>query len=391
VPPLWRVHVLFALIGVAEAALVPFVPLLLRERGFSSEDIGVLLAVMSLAAFAAGPFWGFAADLHLGREAALVGCAAMASVVSVLVYFAHDRVLLSLAVIALWAVRSPNASLADSIALDRLGEGRRTEYGRVRLWTSIGWAVAVMVWGAIIATSSYGVGALLYPVGTLLVVAWILFGVGRVGPARERPSWGFPRLRGSDLRNIRPLLAFLAALLLAQVSFAAGFNFSSLRIAGLGGGALLVATAASLQAVAEVPAMAWMTRLRAVFAPRHFYVAGCAIYALVLLFWALTKDPTSVAIARLVLGLGFALTYVGSVVVVDELVPPQLRATGQVAAKSVSFGIAPVIGALGGGLVYGHLGAPAMFVGAAVFAATAGVLTLQAESAAARRPPDPVR
>jgi len=28
----------------------------------------------------------------------------------------------------------------------------------------------------------------------------------------------------------------------------------------------------------------------------------------------------------------------------DELVPPQLRATGQVAAKGVSFGIAPAIG-----------------------------------------------
>jgi hypothetical protein len=158
--------------------------------------------------------------------------------------------------------------------------------------------------GAILATSSYVVGALLYPIGTLVVVAWILFGVVRAGPVGERPPSGGWRLRGSELRNVRPLLAFLTALLLAQVSFAAGFNFSSLRIAGLGGGALLVATAASLQAVAEVPAMAWMTRLRAVFAPRHFYVAGCGIYALVLLFWAVTKDPTSVAIAFFVVRAG---------------------------------------------------------------------------------------
>ena len=173
---------------------------------------------------------------------------------------------------------------------------------------------------------------------------------------------------------------FLAALFLAQTAFAAGFNFSSLRIAGLGGSALLVAVAASLQAWAEVPAMAWMTRLRGVVAARHFYVAGCGVYAAVLLFWAVATSPVSVAVARLVLGVGFALTYVGSVVVVDELVPSRLRATGQVAAKSVTFGLAPVAGALGGGLVYGHVSPRAMFLAAGVLAALAALVAAQASA-----------
>jgi PPP family 3-phenylpropionic acid transporter len=362
------------LVGVADATILPFIPLLLRERGFGSADIGLLLAGMALAGFATGPLWGYAADLRVGSEVVLAATCAAAGCVSVLVFFAQDWTLLVFAVIALWACRSSNASLADAIALDRLGEERRAEYGRVRLWTSIGWAAAVLVWGAVIETSTYGTAALLYPAALVGVVAWTLLGLGG-------RSVGIRRTERLPLRLVvRPLLVFLAALFLAQTAFAAGFNFSSLRIAGLGGSAFLVGVAASVQAWAEVPAMAWMTRLRGVAAARHFYVAGCGVYAAVLLFWAAATDPTSVALARLVLGVGFALTYVGSVVVVDELVPGRFRATGQVAAKSVTFGLAPVAGALGGGLVYGHLSPRAMFLAAGVFAVVAGLVASQASA-----------
>jgi PPP family 3-phenylpropionic acid transporter len=365
------------LVGVSDATILPFIPLLLHERGFGSADIGLLLAGMALAGFATGPLWGYAADLRVGSEVVLAATGAAAACVSVLVFFAHDRTLLAVAVVALWACRSSSASLADAIALDRLGAERRAEYGGVRLWTSIGWAAAVLVWGAIIETSAYGTAALLYPAALVGVVGWTLFGLGGRTALVSRPT-GAPLRR--ELVHVRPLLVFLTALFFAQTAFAAGFNFSSLRIAGLGGSAFLVAVAASLQAWAEVPAMAWMTRLRGVVAARHFYVGGCAVYAAVLLFWAVVTNPFSVALARLVLGVGFALTYVGSVVVVDELVPSRLRATGQVAAKSVTFGLAPVAGALGGGLVYGPVSPRAMFLAAGLFAAFAGLVASQASA-----------
>ena len=43
-------------------------------------------------------------------------------------------------------------------------------------------------------------------------------------------------------------------------------------------------------------------------------------------------------------------------------------------------------GALGGGLVYGHVGPSAMFLAAGVLAALAALVTLQVEAASARRP-----
>jgi MFS family permease len=79
----------------------------------------------------------------------------------------------------------------------------------------------------------------------------------------------------------------------------------------------------------------------------------------------------AITLLKLVIGVGFALTYVGTVVIADDLVPVHLRATGQGLAKAASFGLAPVLGTLGGGVVYDVFGPRAMFFAAAAIAVVA--------------------
>ncbi|MGZ4115254.1 MAG: MFS transporter, partial [Actinomycetota bacterium] len=57
---------LYCLFGAAGAAFIPFYALLLRDRGLSPDDIGLILAVTSLAGVVATPFWSHAADTRLG-------------------------------------------------------------------------------------------------------------------------------------------------------------------------------------------------------------------------------------------------------------------------------------------------------------------------------------
>jgi len=76
--------------------------------------------------------------------------------------------------------------------------------------------------------------------------------------------------------------------------------------------------------------------------------------------------------ATLVAGVGFAFVYVGSVVLVDDLVPPGLRGTGQGLAKAVAFGLAPILGSLAGGAIYDYAGPRAMFLACAAAALVAG-------------------
>jgi uncharacterized membrane protein YeaQ/YmgE (transglycosylase-associated protein family) len=64
------------------------------------------------------------------------------------------------------------------------------------------------------------------------------------------------------------------------------------------------------------------------------------------------------------------------VTIANELTPARLRATGQALVKSTMFGLAPIIGALGGGVVYGTLGARTMFLASTLVVAAAGAIAM---------------
>lgn len=376
---LLRVRALFLLLGAAESAFVPFVPLLLHDRGLDAQALGAALALMSAVGFASGPLWGYLADRVIGRERTLALCLTGTVGGAVLLAFAHSELALTLTGSVAWFFRSPNNALADALALDRLGSHRREAYGSIRLWMSASFAVGAIAWGALIETAGIGVMAPLYAACTgLNALLVILVFHGR---------WPRPLEADAATQSMRAVVvapAFMLLLVAVFLSFApytATYNFAAVRIAALGGGAVFVGLAAGLQAAAEVPSMMATRRLALRLRPAHIFALGAAFSVLVYAVWAVVANPAALAAMRIVGGLGFGLTSVAMVVMVDELVPVSLRATGQAAAKAVSMGFAPVVGLFGGGLIYGYLGAPSLFVAAGVLTVLAAVAARSAETA----------
>ena len=379
---LLRVRALFLLLGVSESAFVPFIPLLLDDRGLDPQGIGAALALMSAVGFASGPVWGYLADRVIGRERTLALCLTGTVAGALLLAFAHGEAALSLTGSVAWFFRSPNSALADALALDRLGPHRRDAYGSVRLWMSASFAVGAIAWGAVIEVGGIRLMAPLYAACTALnaLLVMLVF----------RGRWPRPLAADAATRSLRAVVAtpafvlFLFALFLSFAPYSAAYNFAAVRIAALGGGAVFVGLAAGLQAAAEVPSMIATTRLAQRLRPAHVFAAGAAFSVLVYAVWAVVADPAALAAMRVVGGVGFGLTSVAMVVIVDELVPVSLRATGQAAAKAVSMGFAPVVGLFGGGLVYGYLGAPSLFVVAAFLTVLAAIAVRSAETAQLR-------
>jgi MFS transporter, PPP family, 3-phenylpropionic acid transporter len=358
------VQALFALLGAVEAAIGPFLPLLFADRGLSSAAIGGVLALMSAVALVVNPAWGRIADRRFGAERALMVSAAGACLAAVGLALADGTVALAVAGCALWCFRAPFTTLSDAIALARLGSAGNADYGRIRLWMSIGWAIGAIAWGAVFQLGGVELVPVLYAIAVPLLAGWAW---------RQTPAAAHVHVpHDEDSRSaVRPLLAFLASLVLVMAAFGATTNFLSLRIEGLGGGLLVVGIAAGVQAAAEVPAMLWMRRLCDVFGRHGVYAAGCGCFALSFAAWAVLTDPVWVAVVKLVAGIGYALVYVGSVIIVDDLVPARLRASGQGAAKAVSFGLSPILGTAAGGLLYDLAGPRTMFI-VAVVAVVAG-------------------
>ncbi len=374
----------FVLVGAADATLLPFLPLLLFQRGLDAPQIGAVLAAASLAALVAGLGWAYLADHKVPAESAVVAASAAAAAVVLLFVFTSGVLALAAVTVALGIARSP-FMLLDPIALGRLKEMARTRYARIRLRMSAGWAASAVVSGAGFQFAGLRLIPFVYAPLVALFGLWVWHALK---PGRRTQPVPAESAVTAALRTPRlplPFIGFLVSALLLGASLAATQNFLTLQINVLGGGALLIGAAAAFQAVTEIPTMGYTHLLTKFLSHRSLFAAGCGIYVVVSLAWAFASDAFTAALLKLVIGVAFALTYVAAVVIADDLSPAHMRATGQALMKSVLFGLAPIIGALGGGLVYGAFGPRAMFLGAAALAGAAGVIAVMAVPAQSLR------
>src|SRR5262249_14160862 len=150
------VRVLFAWGGATAAAILPFFVLLLRARGFAPAQIGLVVAVASLTGVAASPVWSHAADSRLGTTRALEIAAVASGLITLGLTRTGSNLAATVVIVAVLGVaQAPIAALADALALGHLGLEREHDYGSIRLWASIGWAVAVVAFGWLFQRSGF--------------------------------------------------------------------------------------------------------------------------------------------------------------------------------------------------------------------------------------------
>lgn len=369
----------YALIGVADGTLLPFIPLYLLDRGLNAVQIGAVLAATAAVSLVAGLSWSYLSDRKLHPEHLVVIASAAACAVALTVAVAGGAAEVATAIVALALVRAP-FMLLDPITLRRLIRTSRTDYARIRLRSSAGWTLSAVASGTLFQTAGLRLMPIVYAPLVAVFGAWFRHAVKPDGETHvAAPAVQVKRMPWT-------MAGFLVSCFLLGVSLAATQNFLTLRISFLGGGALLVGAAAGFQALTEIPTMAYTHVLRRRLSNKTLFAIGCAVYVALFIAWGFVADARVAAVLKLASGVAFALTFVAAVMITDELSPAHLRATGQALVKSVLFGLAPIAGAFGGGLVYGAFGSRTMFLASTVGAAAAAVIAILAVPARAPEP-----
>ena len=375
-----RLRRLYALEGAVFSTFLPFFVLWLRDRGFSPSEIGVIVSSSALVGVIAAPVWSSVADRRAGTVRTLQVAFVSAAVLAIALALTGSAFLAVVGVAAALAVaQAPPSPLTDALAMRTLGPERLHGYGSFRLWASFGWGVGSIAFGALFQAAGLGLMLPVYAAGAVGAAAYVgLF--PRVRPPAHGEATSRFGAVGETLSTVPGFALFLLGVFLLGASTRAWSDTSRSVQAG-GGGAFLVGVAAGVSAFVEIPFMRSSESLIRRFGMRGVFAAGAGVYVAASLGWAVVTSAAGVTAIRIAIGMGFGLTYVTLVVMTGTFVPDRLRNTGQTLLAVCSFGLAPVVGSLIGGLVYQHVGPTQLFLGSAIGIAVGTVIVWAATGA----------
>ena len=383
-------HILVVALGAALGVLYPFISVILAERGFSPGEIGLISSLGAVGFTIAVPAWGHLADVRLGRPRTLQICAIGAGAAIAALLLPWPPLVVALLLGLFWIFESSWQPLADAITVNAL---RGRDYARVRLLTSLGFAVAAVGSGFFYDRLGYTPAFAFFAIAAVVMTisAAFLPDVARADLAAHRrrvptePATGTlsPKAPGRTfsfgssgvaLRVAPRLAAVLAASALLHVGIISGFTFLPLRIDALGGSPSDIALSSGLSAGTEIPAMFVMGAVARRLGLRTIFVGSAVLYAVCMASWTIIELPLAIVATRAVTGVAFSGVVVGIVMTIAALLPSELQATGQSLFQTSAFGVAAIIANVVGGFLYESFGHAAVFGLGAALAMAAAVI-----------------
>jgi PPP family 3-phenylpropionic acid transporter len=341
----------------------PFLPLWLKDLGWSIVLISLFTSLQAATRVLAPYAWGALSDrtgerVRLLRWGALIALAASAGL-----WFDGGLVWLTLVLLVLFSQTSgmmpmTEAAVAHVVSQASGGFDARL-YGRVRLWGSMGFMLAVLGGGAWFERTGMGSFPAIVTVSLLALVA-CAYAMPDVKEA--------PHASGVAAVPIRPVLArpevqwLLGSVFFHVLSHMGIYTFFSLYLDVLGYSKTMIGV---LWAVSVTTEIVWFfTQSR--WLPRFSLTAWLVICAGVMaLRMGVTAAAASVVwllvLAQTLHALTFAAHHSACIALISHHFPGSLRGRGQALYIVVGYGIPGVVGGLLGGVLSDHYGLASVF------------------------------
>jgi PPP family 3-phenylpropionic acid transporter len=359
-----RLSVFYIAIFFIVGCYMPFLPVWLRSRALTDEQISLIYAVPVLVRAVFTPAMTFAVD-RSGQPVKTLIWLAWGSLLSVaLLRLMHGFAGIFATVLVFTLFWMSVIPITDSVALAGAGQGLG-DYGRMRLWGSVSYIAMTSAGGA--AVQIWGPpGALWLFVGAaacVLASVYWLPGDDDIRRAGARLS-EFPlrKLHPADilqLVRIPDLWLFLAATGALQSAHAVYYIFGTLHWTAAGIQPVTVGTLWGIGVIAEVVLFGYGARVNQRFGPVELLaIAGAAA----VFRWTITAyDPPLpvLFLAQALHGLTFGAAHLGAMHFLNRAIPLQLAASAQGLYAAVTMGIVMGTVSLAAGILYRSIGSSA--------------------------------
>lgn len=338
-----------------------YAPLWFQSLGYTTFAIGALTALQSATRLFSPYAWGWVAD-HRGRRERLLRIAVAGALVSSLGFFVRGSYAWIAAVsIALFVCTAGVIPISEALLAYRVSSGGQLDvarYGRVRMWGSVGFILAVTASGFVLQVQ--GVSA--FPVLVSLLLGLLLFAAARL-PAAHEQAHSEEAAVGAFAVLRQPVVAwFFAGVFLTVLAHTSLYAFYSLYLASLGYGKGAIGLLWAVAVVVELgwfffqgrwthrlPMHAWLLVAALASALRFAAIAAFGAYAAVLV------------VAQCLHALTFAAQHSACIAVISRHFPGRLRGRGQALYAVLGYGLSGVIGGVAGGALSEVAGFAAVF------------------------------
>ena len=335
----------FAGIGV----FMPYMVMYLIRKDLNNIQVGYLMSLTTLAAIIVQPMWGIISDkFNITRLLVTIGC--WTTCVFVLGFTLTDRFEYLVVIIVLSSIlNAPIHSNVAALALSHLeSRGKQEEFGKFRLWGSIGFIVATAISGGLFFEDNLTITVYLYS-GSLFVLGLISLRL----PDRHI-STDVQWIDGLRLlADNRQLRLFLVGVILVGITVGISDQYLVVYMNELNASAWIVGATIAVTAVPEIPLMNYVETFIRKWGLRLTYIAAISALPVRWLFNILVTDPNIALPVQALHGVAMSALLAVGVIYIDNVLPKTLRASGQAIYSTSLYGLGPSIGLFIAGLLMG--------------------------------------
>lgn len=334
----------------------------------TAAQIGILMSLMQVMRIFGPNLWGWVAD-HSRQRISVLRYTALAAVISFCgLFFGQTFAYFFVVMVVLNLFVSAQAPLSDAMVLSAM-RGNLTHYGKLRLWGSVGFIVAVAGAGPLMDWQGIGLmpWIALFMLGLTLVASSKLKEPARGGAAHSAGS-------AMSMLKRRAVAAFFLSTFLMIAAHAALYVFYSLYLEQLGYSKTVIGTMWAIGVICEIAFFYYQAPVFRRFGIRNLMVASLVIaFVRFLMIGYGAESLWLLLLAQVLHAATFGVHHSASIATLQRWFSGPLQARGQALFISISYGMGGTAGGLLLSACWDTFGAQAVYLIAACMALAGAV------------------
>lgn len=343
-----RFHVYYTILFIAFGALTPLLPLFYQSHQLTGYQIGILMGIGPILSVIFQPVWGLICDLFDGQKKVLFITLICSGSTSLLFLFANTYFGFLIMAILLGIFQCALIPVSDSLTLHHVYKSGG-EYGRIRLWGSIGFAFAA--WFSGFVGQYVSLASIFWFYAIALVVAAVL--------THSLPNEGTQvsanLFRGiGQLMKIKRFLLFLVGTFLVYGTMSANNFFFGILYKHAGGSLTGVGVAFLLGAGSEAPIMQLTGKWMRNYSIAFLLLISAVVSSFRWFLFAAAMPSWMLLVIFFLQGLSIGLFLPVAAIFIRNIAPVDMQATAQGIYAAIGNGLGSMACSFIGGVILDH-------------------------------------